>query len=144
MEGSENELNQFVADCNTTHDSIKVTCVQSTTEVTFLDVTIFKGPKFHNTEFLDFKTHIKETNSRAYVHASSYHPRGTHKGIIVGEIHRYFRTNSGNCEFCKQMMAHAKTFRERGYKLNAIIKLFHQTLEKLKRYPVRITRLKLT
>ena len=96
-------LNQCIADCNTTHESIKVTCVQSTTEVTFLDVTVFKGPKFHSIGCLDFKTHIKETNSRSYVHASSYHPTGTHKGIIVGEIHRYFRTNSGNCDFWKQM-----------------------------------------
>ncbi|KAL5514948.1 hypothetical protein EMCRGX_G000043 [Ephydatia muelleri] len=71
VQGSENELNQYVADCNTTHESIKVTCVQSTTEVTFLDVTVSKGPKFHSTGYLDFKTHIKETNSRAYVHASS-------------------------------------------------------------------------
>ena len=131
-DGSENELNQYVADCNTTHESIKVTCVQSTTEVTFLDVTVFKGPKFHNIGCLDFKTHIKETNSRSYVHASSYHPRGTHKGIIVGEIHRYFRTNSGNRDFWKQMMAHAKALFERGYKQRPIIKLFAETLDKLK------------
>ena len=84
-DGSENELNQYVAGCNTTHESIKVTCMQSTAEVTFLDVTVFKGSKFQNTGYLDFKTHIKETNSRAYVHTSSYHPRGTHKGIILAK-----------------------------------------------------------
>ena len=66
------------------------------------------------------------------MHASSYHPRGTHKGIIVGEIHRYFRTNSGNREFWKQMMAHAKALFERGYNQRATIKLFAETLDTLK------------
>ena len=33
-------------------------------EVTFLDVTVYKGERFQATNILDLKTHIKDTNKQ--------------------------------------------------------------------------------
>ena len=79
---------------NTIHNTIKFTHEVSYTETTFLDVTVYKGPRFEVQQILDVKTHIKPTNKQLYVHADSYHPPGTHKGIAKGEAKRYLRTNS--------------------------------------------------
>ena len=63
-------------------------------ELTFLDVTVYKGDGFFQTGHLDVKTYIKPTNKQLHVHASLYHSPGTSKGIIIGEAKRYLRTNS--------------------------------------------------
>ena len=88
------------------HSLIKITYKKSHLETTLLDVTVFKGPKFQMTGFLDYRTHVKPTNLRTYVHASSYHPKGTRKAVIVGEILRFFRTNSSNLYFLNQARKH--------------------------------------
>ena len=50
---SEEELDKWVQKCNQTHSLIKITYKKSSLETTFLDVTVFKGPKFRMTGFLD-------------------------------------------------------------------------------------------
>ena len=49
----------------------------SETELTFLDITIYKGDRFVSNQILDVRTHIKPTNKQLYIHASSYHPPTT-------------------------------------------------------------------
>ena len=58
---------------NQTHQTIKFTHEISDAELTFLDVTVYKGDQFQETNILDIKTHIKATNKQLYVHATSYH-----------------------------------------------------------------------
>ena len=70
----------------------------------------------------DYKTHVKPTNSRTYVHASSYHPEGTRKVVIVGEIHRFCRTNSSNVYFWDQVRKHIAALINRGYCITQIKK----------------------
>ena len=130
--GSEEELDEWVEKCNQTHSLIKITHEKSNLEATFLDVTMFKGPKFRMTGFLDYKTHVKPTNSRTYVHASSYHPEGTRKGVIVGEIHRFYRTNSSNLHFWNQVKEHIQALVKRGYNIPLVRKYIIQVLWKLK------------
>ena len=79
---------------NQIHPTIKFTSEHSDTELTFLDVTVYKGDRFFQTGHLDVKTHVKPTNKQLYIHASLYHPPGTSKGIIIGEVKHYLRTNS--------------------------------------------------
>ena len=62
------ELEEYM---NTVHDTIKFTHETSEQELTFLDVTLYKGHRFHKTGILDIKTHIKNTNKQLYVHAKS-------------------------------------------------------------------------
>ena len=91
---SELELNKLLSNMNSFHPSIKFTSEYSFNKITFLDVNIYKGPLFHISKRLDFQIFIKPMNRQAYVHASSYHPPGVSKGVAIGEMKRYLRTNS--------------------------------------------------
>ena len=77
--GTEDELNTHVKEIKQVHRTIKFTCELSHSEITFLDVTLYKGPRFLREGILDIKTHIKPTNKQLYVHASSYHSPGGEK-----------------------------------------------------------------
>ena len=91
---SEADLKIFLQHMNTFHPSIKFTSEYDENKITFLDVNIYKGPTFLSTNKLDIETHIKPTNKQAYIHAKSHHPPGVSKGVAIGEMKRYLRTNS--------------------------------------------------
>ena len=101
---------------NQIHDTIKFTYEASNTEVTFLDVTVYKGEKFTSTGILDVRTHIKPTNKQLYVHASSYHPPATKKAIAKGEAKRFLRTNSTESTYQEMLNKLITKLKERGYK----------------------------
>ena len=73
--GSTTQLQTFMSKISTVHRTIKFTHEHSDTELTFLDVTVYKGPEFSSTGTLDVKTHIKPTNKQLYIHRNSYHPK---------------------------------------------------------------------
>ena len=91
--GSNEELTTFISKINQVHPTIKFTYEHSDSELTFLDVTVYKGPQFKETGLLDVKTHIKPTNKQLYIHKKSYHPECTKAAIPKGEIQRYLRSN---------------------------------------------------
>ena len=88
------DLQTYLQKINSIHPTIKFTSEVSDKELTFLDVTLYKGERFSSTNVLDIRTHIKETNKQLYVHKSSYHPPNTKKAVMKGEMKRYLRTNS--------------------------------------------------
>ena len=98
--GTTDEFKQYMDKINLIHPTIKFTYYEiSDMEVTFLDVTVYKGERFQATNILDLKTHIKDTNKQLYVHSKSYHPHSTIKAIAKGEVNRYLRTNSNQTNF---------------------------------------------
>jgi hypothetical protein len=114
--GSHEQLTTFITLINQVHPTIKFTYEYSDTELTFLDVTVYKGPQFNDTGLLDVKTHIKPTNKQLYIHRTSYHPKCTKIAIPKGEIQRYLRSNTRQETF-KQISKRLKTkLIERGYK----------------------------
>ena len=101
---------------NSPHPTIKFTHECDDNELTFLDMTVYKGPTFTETGILDIKTHIKKTNKQLYVHKSSYHPEPCKKAIATGETIHYLRTNS-RVETFNHMTSQLKDkLVERGYK----------------------------
>lgn len=118
--GSQAQLTTFITQINQVHETIKFTYEQSNTELTFLDVTVYKGPNFEETGILDVKTHIKPTNKQLYVHNTSYHPKCTKTAIPKGEIQRYLRSNTREDTF-KHIVKQLKLkLIERGYKAKDI------------------------
>ena len=92
--GSEAEFKSYMETINALHSTIKFTHECSAHEITFLDVTLYKGSRFLQNGILDVKTHIKPTNKQLYVHRTSYYPPKTGKSIMLCEANRYLRTNS--------------------------------------------------
>ena len=60
--GTEDQLQTFLQNINKIHPTIKFTYESDSQELTFLDMTVYKGPNFKTTNTLDIKTHIKKTN----------------------------------------------------------------------------------
>jgi len=114
------ELLDFLQSMNNFHPSIKFTFNTSETKITFLDINIFKGTHFHTSLKLDTETYIKPTNHQLYVHADSYHPPGTGKSVVIGELKRYLRTNSCAKKFYDFKSKHKINLRKRGYSLRFI------------------------
>lgn len=111
----EKELNKFISSLNSFHPSIKFTSEFNSQKITFLDINIYKGPNFLHTKKLDIETYIKPTNRQAYIHANSFHPPGTSKGVAIGETKRYLRTNSRVESFLTFKDKHKTNLLKRGY-----------------------------
>ena len=120
--GSKEDFHTYMEQINQIHDTIKFTYEASNTEVTFLDVTVYKGEKFTSTGILDVRTHIKPTNKQLYVHASSYHPPATKKAIAKGEAKRFLRTNSTESTYQEMLNKLIIKLKERGYKKQDILR----------------------
>ena len=118
--GTQTEFETFLQNCNTLHPTIKFTGKCSPIEIEFLDVTIYKGANFKNKHTLDMKTYTKPTNKQTYVHSSSFHPKGTGKSIVLGEAHRFLRTNTSAPNFREQIQKLQKALLARGYKYKAV------------------------
>ena len=106
-----------MSNINQIHPTIKFTHEISDTELTFLDVALYKGERFKATSILDLKTHIK-TNKQLYVH---YHPPSTIKAITKDETKRYLRTSSNETNFKMMTLKLIHKLKHRGYINNQIV-----------------------
>ena len=111
-----------MAKLNQLHKTIKFTFELNKTELTFLDITLYKGSRFKDKQILDMRIHIKQTNKQLYIHATSYHPPTVINAISKGETNRYLRTNSAKKEFEKMTIKLKNRLTQRGYKQNQILK----------------------
>ena len=123
--GTHEGLDKFMTDLNTVHPTIKFTHEKSDTELTFLDVTVYKGPQFLETGRLDVRTHIKPTNKQLYIHKSSYHPESAKTAIPKGETQRYLRSNTRAETFTKITKKLKQKLIERGYKPSELTKIIN-------------------
>lgn len=111
----------YMTKINQIHRTIKFTYELNQRELTFLDVTLYKGDRFNHNHILDIRTHIKSTNTQVYVQATSYHPPKTISAISKGETNRYLRTNSDEREFKNMKQKLTTRLLQRGYKYKQIL-----------------------
>ena len=90
-EHSEKHLHEFLNLVNSHDPSIKITTNTSRLSADFLDVTIFKGNRFHHHNILDSKIHFKETDTHELLDNRSFHPKHTFRGIIKSQLIRFLR-----------------------------------------------------
>lgn len=57
--------------------------------INFLDLTIFKGPRFTSSQLLDIKIYQKPNNAYMYIHTSSFHKEAVHINLYKSELLRY-------------------------------------------------------
>ena len=92
--GCRQQLDEFMGKINSHHRTIKFTHKTSENEVTFLNVTAYKGEKPQESSM------SKHTSNQLIkLHASSYHPPATKLAIAKGEAKRYLRINSTKQHF---------------------------------------------
>ena len=123
---SPKNLDTFIQDLNSFHPTIKFTHERSEEKATFLDIDIYKGPRFAESGILDIKTHIKPTNKFQYLYYTSSHPRAMKTSVLKGEMHRFLRSTSNKETFLQTKKTLKQKFRDRGYP-SPLIEEIHQT-----------------
>ena len=86
--GDERELANFISRINTVHPTLKFTHEWSKTEINFLDLTLFKGERFNNTQILNIKCFSKPCDTFQYLSRDSSHPNACFSGMVKGEAIR--------------------------------------------------------
>ena len=92
--GTREELDSFLERLNRAHHTLRFMWSISESHVEFLDLNIFKGLRFNDTNHLDLSTHFKKTNTFQYLHYSSSHPRSVFRGLVKCEAIRFLRSNT--------------------------------------------------
>lgn len=121
--GTQESLARFMEYLNRAHPTIKFTFEHSTTMVDFLDITIYKGPRYRATGMLDVKPFFKKTNKFQYLQYTSAHPTQTFSSLIKGELTRLLRVCSDEQEYDKVQQKMQETFTDRGYPKSLIRKI---------------------
>ena len=98
----------------------------STKRVNFLDLTIIldKEQNFYT------KTYEKPLNLHLYIPSHSAHPPGVQKGMIFGNLQRYWNQNSKREDFKEITKKFFSYLLKRGYKQEKIKPTFIQAIEK--------------
>ena len=90
----------------------------------YLDLVIYKGPRFSSKNRLDITAYFKPTNKLLYLPYSSSHPQHMKDGIIKGESIRLLRNNCHKHKWIEQCMYVFKGLMARGYPPRRIKKLW--------------------
>ncbi|XP_064393306.1 uncharacterized protein LOC135340830 [Halichondria panicea] len=142
----ENSLISFLSELNVSHQKLSYKYSYSSQQVSFLDMTIYKGPHFHKSRKLDTKTFQKQQNLYQYLHYTSNHPKHIFKSIITGECTRLVRTNTTIQEFQTMTQLLSIRLKKRDYPQTLIDKTINsvsyerrpQLLRKMKKPPARV------
>lgn len=117
---------QFITALSRRHPKIKLETTLSTSSVNFLDLHIFKGPRFARSGILDTSVHQKQLNAYLYLPYSSFHPPHSKGGLIVTELMRYVRNCSDIADYIDIKHTFYFRLRSRGYPVNFLRFFFNK------------------
>lgn len=127
---SKSQFLEFVDTLNRHHPSISLKYVLEDNAIDFLDTTTFKGPDFPLTKRLDTRVFFKRTDTHALLHANSFHPSHTFRGLVKSQLFRFHRICSRPEDWYKATQTLFRTLKVRGYTrtlLNKAKRSFLQT-----------------
>ena len=122
--GTKQELEAFIMEINSVHDTIKFDVNYSTSSVNFLDTTVTINPD------LSIKTSLyqKPTDRHNFLHQKSYHPSSTKKSLPYSQALRIRRICSSPDDENTALMKLKEQFTARGYKKAEV----QETIERAK------------
>lgn len=115
---------QFINVFNSISPSINLTFIVDEFSVHFLDITLYKGPRFSSDMILDIKLYQKEINKYVYLPPNSFHSKSTFRGIILSELRRYRINCSDDNEFELVKAQFLSRLLDRGHVLANISEIF--------------------
>ena len=83
--------------------------------VDFLDITLYRGPKFYSTGILDTKPYTKPSYTGMHLPSLSHHPLSTSYSILSGYHTRSLIASSSRVNHLQCMVKQLKSFSKRGY-----------------------------
>jgi hypothetical protein len=123
FKGSEQDLNKFIEDMNNLHNNIRLTWKVDQNQAEFLDLVIFKGPRWPNQ--VDYRIHQKALNSYLYLPWTSFHPMASKLSFITAELLRYARNCSQKTDYLQVKRKFGMRLKHRGYPVQVINKAFN-------------------
>lgn len=123
LQGEPPECEPFMMAMNNMHETINLTS-DFGDSVPFLDLVVFKGPRFFNNGLLDVRLHQKQMNSYLYICPTSFHPIHCFKSFISGELTRFLRNTCDSSTFCDLKKLFYFRLRQRGYRSGFLKPLF--------------------
>lgn len=81
----------------------------------FLDLHLFKGPRFSATGIFDLRVHQKQLNLYLYISFRSFHTPATKRAFITTELTRYIRNSSSLRDYLDLKSLFYGRLRDRGY-----------------------------
>lgn len=130
---SKEDFITFFNTLNTHHPTIKLKSSISSESISFLDVTIFKGPGYQQDNKLDTKVYFKPTDTHELLHKSSYHPKHTFKGIVRSQVMRFKRICTNIDDFHLACNILFSAIRTRGYAISWLRKIKRDTLHSMEK-----------
>lgn len=125
---SREDFTEFFNILNSHHPNIKLKANIEKNSISFLDVTIFKGDGFRQTQTLDTKVYFKPTDTHELLHKSSYHPPHIFKGIVKSQIIRFKRICTNKTDFNEACHILFSVLRKRGYAYSFLRKIKRDTI----------------
>jgi len=113
--GTRLELTAYETYLNTLMPGIKISLTIRTTVTEFLDTVIYKVPLSDNLSVLRTRVYFKPTDTHQLLHATSFHPRHTPKGILKSQLIRFKRISSTERDFNDACTTLYNTLKHRGY-----------------------------
>ena len=111
----EQELKVFERFLNSIIPNIHITLNVSSTEVNFLDITVFKHINSEGICTLQTKTFFKPTDTHQLLHTHSYHPPHIFKSVIQSQFIRLKRLSSFHSDYQHSSAILCSVLRKRGY-----------------------------
>ncbi len=94
MKDSQEKLLELVKHLNARISTIKYTAEISDKSIDFLDLTIFKGPRYQQQGILDIRPYSNAIDPHSYLHYSSAHHPSIKSGVVRAEFIRALRRSS--------------------------------------------------
>lgn len=115
------DFQKFFQSINSAQTHINLKADIQTSSIEFLDVQVFKGPRFLRSGILDTKVYFKPTNSLALLHYTSYHPKATFRGIVKSQFIRYTRICNNIDDAKSAMDTLSKALTSRNYPVRSLL-----------------------
>ena len=93
----------------------------SKTEINFLDLTLYKGERFKNTQILDIKCFNKPCDTFQYLSRDSSHPNACFSGMVKGEAICYIQNSSSETEYEQKLDFFISKLLTREYKKSEVL-----------------------
>lgn len=93
-------------------------------EATFLDLTLYKGRRFHQQDIFDFRVHQKSMNLYLYIPYHSFHTEAMKRSFIQTELMRYIRNSSDRDQYVVIKKLFYQRLRDRGYPVHFLDVIF--------------------
>lgn len=121
--GPKDILIEFLDALNSKNDRIKLTYSISESNISFLDLFLYRDNSF---SVLQCSTFQKPLNKYLYIPFESFHPGSNKKAFIKGELMRYARNSSSFKSFSETRDKFWRRLRLRGYPFRFLLQLFRE------------------